>query len=62
MKLNTKKITKIKSALGLTWDDIAKKGGLKSRQHAWEHFNRGSIKSAEFFAKIFNINPKDLIE
>jgi hypothetical protein len=62
MELNTEKIDQLRIVFGYTWQDIADKGGLKSRQHAWEKFKRRSIKSADFFAKIFNMNPKDLIK
>ena len=62
MKLNTKKIRKLKQALGLTWADIAKIGKLKSRQHAYLKCNENSLKSADFFAKIFHAKPKDLIK
>ena len=62
MELDTEKIQRIKEALGLSWKDIADKGGLRFRQHAWDKFNRKSIKSAEFFGKVFNIDPKDLIK
>ena len=62
MKLNTKKILKLKQALGLTWTDIAKIGKLKSRQHAQMKCNEKSLKSADFFAKIFHAKPKDLLK
>jgi hypothetical protein len=62
MELDTEKIKKIKEALGLTWEQIAIKGGVNTKQQAWEHFNRGSIKSAEFFGRAFNFEPKDLIK
>jgi hypothetical protein len=62
MELDVDKIKRIKEALGLSWNDIAVKGNLNSRQHAWDKYRRKSIKSAEFFGRIFNINPKDLIK
>jgi len=62
MKLDTKKILKLKQALGLTWADIARIGKLKSRQLAQMKCNEKSLKSADFFAKIFHANPKDLIK
>jgi len=62
MQLDTKKILKLKRALGLTWQDIAKLGKLKSRQHAFLKCNKNSLKSAEFWAKIFHAKPKDLLK
>jgi len=62
MKLNKKKIENIKNAMGLTWEDVASKGKLKTRQAAYFKWRNGSALQAEFFAKIFNIDPKDLIK
>jgi hypothetical protein len=62
MKLDTKKILKLKEALGLSWADIAKIGNLKSRQHAALKCTERSLKSADFFAKIFHAKAKDLLK
>ena len=62
MELNVDKIIQIKRTIGLTWQEIAKIGGLKSRQHALSKCNKRSLRSAEFFAKIFHMDPKDLIK
>ena len=62
MKLDTKKILKLKQALGLTWTDIAKIGKLKSRQAAQMKCKEKSLKAADFFAKIFHAKPKDLLK
>jgi hypothetical protein len=63
MKLNRNKIYQLKKAFGLTWAQIAEAGGLKFRQHAYDKCKRGSLPdSAEFFARIFNLDPKDLVE
>jgi hypothetical protein len=62
MELDKKKIQRIRKSLGLTWMEIAKRGKLKRRQDAFERYKKGSLRSAEFFGKIFGINPKDLIK
>ena len=62
MELNIEKIKKIKDAMGLTWGEIANITGLKSRQAAFDKLQPERIKSAEFFGRLFNMNPKDLIK
>lgn len=62
MKLNTKKIKRLKKSTKLTWDDIARLGNLNSRQSAYDKYKLGSIKSAEFFGKVFDIDPMELIK
>ena len=62
MELNTEKIRALKNSMKLTWDDISRLGNLNSRQSAYDKYKHGSIKSAEFFGKIFNIDPKELIK
>ena len=61
ISLNTNEIQKMRQDRHLTWSDIAKLGGLKSRQHAYDKLYEGSVKNAVFFAKIFKCKPKDLI-
>jgi hypothetical protein len=62
MELNVEKIKELKSLSGLTWGDIARAGKLKSRQSAFEKCNIKSVNSADFFGRIFNIDPKELIK
>ena len=62
MELNTEKIRELKDSLKLTCGDIARIGNLKSRQAAFDKYNHGSIKAAEFFGKVFDIDPKQLIK
>ena len=62
MELNINKIKDIKRVLGFTWLEIAQQGGLKTKQAVYDKLKPKRIKSAEFFGKIFNINPKDLIK
>ena len=63
LKLNKEKIKKLKELHDLSWQDIADMGNLNSRQNAFAKYaNGGVVKSAEFFGKIFNMRPKDLIE
>ena len=61
MKLNVKKIKQLKKKSGLTYQDIAKLGGLKSRQHVYDYILNARLSGADFFGKIFKIPPKDLI-
>lgn len=61
MKLNVKKIKRLKKKSGLTWQAIAEKGGKKSRQHAYSFITTKRLSGAEFFARIFKVKPKDLI-
>ena len=62
MELNQDKILQLKKAWRLTWDDIAEQGNLNSRQHAFLKWKNKSVRAAEFFAKVFNMDPKDLIK
>ena len=62
MKLDKKKIKRMKEACEFSWADIARLGGVGSRQHAYDKYKKGSIKSAEFFGKVFRVKPKDLIQ
>ena len=62
MKLNKEKIIKIKLALGLTWQEIADRGGANTRQSAYLKYKEGSALQAEYFGKVFGIKPKDLIK
>lgn len=52
----------LKKERGLKWDDIARIGGLESKQHAFNKFKAASIKSAEFFALVFGVDAKELIK
>jgi len=62
MKLNVKKIRQLKKAKGLTWNEIARLAGLNSRQAIFHFVRYERISGAELFAKVFKINPKDLIK
>jgi len=62
MRLDIKKIKTYKDFLGLSWADIAKIGGLNSKQAAFNKAARGSAMNAEFFATIFDVDPVELIE
>ena len=62
MELNVEKIKELKAISGLTWKDVSRLGGLKSRQAAHEKCNVRSVNSADFFGKIFNVDPKELIK
>jgi len=59
MKLNKDKIKKLKAESGLTWADIARIGELPRRQDA--HQKIKSVKNSGFFAKVFNVDEKELI-
>ena len=61
MKLDTEKIKELKRQSGLTWIEIAERGGLESKQAAFEKA-KGGIKNAEFFAKVFGVKPQELIK
>lgn len=61
LKLNTKKVKKIKKNLGLTWGDIAKMGGKRSKQAVYDYILKERVSGAVFFAKVFKCKPKDLI-
>ena len=62
MKLDTDKIKRLKEAQNLTYQDIANKMGLKSRQHVYDYIKFERISGAEKFAKVFGVNPIDLIK
>ena len=61
MKLDIKKVKKLKKAYDLTWQDIADAAGLKSRQAIYDYIRTGSPNGARYFAKAFGVKPKDLI-
>ena len=62
MKLDTQKIKRMKKAAGLTWLQIAEKMGLKSRQAVYDLILNKRLSGAERFAKVFGLDPKDLIK
>jgi len=62
MKLNSKKVKREMERLGLTYQEVADKAKLNSRQIVFYYLKAQSFKSAEMFAKILNYDPKDLIE
>lgn len=62
MKLDTEKIKRLKDAAGLTYADLAKRMGLKSRQHVFDYITNERITGAEKFAKVFGVDAKDLIK
>jgi len=61
MKLNTKKIIRLKKAQNLTWQQLANKMGLKSRQHAYDYILNKRVTGAEKFAKALGVDTQDLI-
>ena len=61
LRLNSNKVKKIKQKLGLTWEDIAKMGGKKSKQAVYDYVLKERVSGAVFFAKVFKCKPKDLI-
>ena len=61
MKLNSEKILKLKKLHGLTYQQIANRMGLKHRQHVFDYIKNKRLSGAEKFAKVFGIDPKDLI-
>ena len=62
MELDQERVKQIKKALNMTWQEIADKGGLNFRQHAYLKYHHKSVRAAEFFGKVFEMNPKDLIK
>ena len=62
MELNTTKILREMKRLGLTYEEIAKKAGLKSRQSAFYLLKSKSIHGAGPFAKALDVDPKDLLK
>ena len=62
MKLDTEKIKRLKEARGITYREIAKLMGLNSRQHVFDFIKFKRITGAEKFAKVFGVDPKDLIK
>lgn len=62
MELNSKKIKNMKLAAGYTWQQIAEKMGLNSRQAVYDLILNKRLKSAEKFARVFGVDPKDLIK
>jgi len=61
MRLNTEKIRRLKEAQGLTWQQIADKMGANSRQYVYEYVRHERVTGAEKFAKVFGVEPIDLI-
>jgi len=62
MKLDIEKIKRLKKSRNLTYQDIADMMGFKSRQHVYEYIRYARITGAEKFAKVFGLDPKDLIK
>jgi hypothetical protein len=62
LKLNSQKVKNLKRKLGLTWFDIAKMGGKKSKQAVYDYVLNERVSGAVFFAKVFRCKPKDLIK
>lgn len=62
MELDTDKIKRLKTAAGFTWQEIADKMGLPTRQSVYDYIFNKRLKSADKFAKIFGVDPKDLIK
>ena len=61
MKLNVKKIKELKKAQNLTYDEIAERMGLNSKQHVYDYIANERVTGAEKFAKVFGIDPIELI-
>ena len=61
MKLNVRKVRKEMDRLGWTLEDLAKASKLKSRQSAFHHLSKKTIRGAELFGKAMDIDPKDLL-
>ena len=61
MKLNAEKINLQRQKQNLTWEQVAKLGGLSSRQQAHRKWKNKNVKSAEFFAKVLGVDAKELI-
>jgi len=62
MELDTEKIKRLKESAGMTWAQIAGLMGLKTRQAAYDLILNKRITGAEKFAKVFGLDPKDLIK
>jgi transcriptional regulator with XRE-family HTH domain len=62
LMLDTDKIERLKKLHGYTYDDLARKMGLNSRQHVYDYIKHKRIAGAVKFAEIFGVDPKDLIK
>jgi transcriptional regulator with XRE-family HTH domain len=62
MKLDSKKVRRLKKLHKLTWQQIAQKTGLKTRQAAFQIVSKERIGGADVFAKLFKLDPRDLIK
>jgi len=62
MILDSEKIKELLKQKGLTYQDVADQCGLKCKQNVNYYLASKSIKGAEIFAKVLDVNPKDLIE
>ena len=62
MELDTEKIKQLLKQKGLTYQNVAERAGLKCRQNINYYLASKSLKGAEVFARVLNVNPKDLIE
>ena len=62
MILDTEKIKQLLKQKGMTYQDVAEQTGLKCKQNVNYYLASKSIKGAEIFAKVLNVNPKDLIK
>ena len=62
MKLKTDKIKRLMERDRLTYEKVAERGGLKSRQMVAYYLRSGSVRGAEAFGKALDMEPKDLVE
>lgn len=62
MELNTEKILEIKAVMGFTYQDLADRMGFKHRQQVHDLIKQKRIWAADKFAKVFNMDPRDLIK
>ena len=58
--LNVKKVESEKERLGLTWTAIASLAGL-DRQRLFYHKKNMTVRGAEIFADVFDLEAKDLL-
>ena len=55
MELDKQKIMRLKADAKYTWEDIARIAKLENRQTAYDRWQRGNVKAAEFFAGVFGV-------
>ncbi len=62
MELNVKKIKKELKRIGWSYEGLAQKSGIGTKQAVFYYFKSKSIRGAELFGKALGIDPKDLLK